>query len=264
MKNKKQKILILSDLKESTSSILKSTVSIAKMINCEVEFFHVKKATDVVERESQLSAVRNIKDKYLEIDKAIQNVLQPINQSYNVNIKYSIAFGNVKALIDNYISKHKPDIIVMGKRKSIALKLNRDSITNFVLNKYKGSVLLFSDIIQLEPNKPLSLGLLNNSENRIPNEFTHSLMNYSQKPLKSFSVVKNSKKESRSVASDYKTVEYVFEAGDNSISNLSNYISRNKVNLLCLDRSINKSESNELNLNEIINKLNVSLLLTAN
>ena len=60
MKNNRYKILVLSDLKDSTNSILKSSVSLAKMINGDVAFFHVKKATDVVENDSQLSAIRTI------------------------------------------------------------------------------------------------------------------------------------------------------------------------------------------------------------
>ena len=115
------------------------------MINGEVELFHVKSATEIVESESQLSAVRNINEQYIVADKKIKGLLEPISKDYHLKVKYKYAFGNVKDEIEKYINKVKPDIIVLGKRKSKALSFIGDNITDFVLKKtYWGNCNSFS------------------------------------------------------------------------------------------------------------------------
>lgn len=263
MENKKYKILVLSDLKNATSTILKSTVNFAKMIHGEVEFFHVKKATDVVDRESQLSAVRGLRDEYLAIEKKTKSIINPIEKHFNVTIKQSFSFGNVKQEIDDYIAKNKPDIIVLGKRKSSILKLDRDSITTFVLSKFKGSVLLLTDDNQLEIDGKLSLGFLNNFNQLSQMDFADSLMKHTKIPLKSFTITNTSKVKDKGISSDNKTIDFVFEDGNNPFGKLSNFISKSDVGLLCLDRT-NTEDYKTSNINEVINKVNVSVLITAN
>ena len=268
MKNNKYKILVLSDLKNSTNTLLKSTVSLAKIINGEIVLFHVKKPTEIVERESQLSAFRTINGEHYSIDKKIQNLINPISKDYGINIKYKFAFGHIKNEINNHIEAYKPDIIVLGKRKSKPLNFIGDNMASFVLKKHEGVIMIAASENALEPNKDISLGFLNNMEDAFRMEFSDALMGHAQKPLKSFKIVNksNTLKEVQ-VPTDKKTVEYVFEQGDNTIATLSNYLSKNNINLLCVDRA-NENTDNKGNLvksdiKDVISKLNVSLLLTS-
>ena len=66
---------MLSVLKNSTNSTLKSSVSLAKMINGDVDFSHVKKATDIVENESQLSAIPFINKLHTTTNTERQHIL---------------------------------------------------------------------------------------------------------------------------------------------------------------------------------------------
>ncbi len=265
MKNENCKILILSDLNNSTSTILKSTVSLANMLNGDIEFFHVKKAIDVVEKESQLSAFRTINEEQSTTKKVIQNFIKPIIETYGVDINFSYSFGNVKNEIGEYISKHKPDIIVLGKKKPKAFNILGDSITQFVLKKHKGLIMIAANNNALEPNNNLSLGLLNDVNGSL--EYVKKLVKHSKVPLKSFKIANNSDILSGSnLFEDKKTIEYVFEKSDNTIANISNYLSKNNINLLCVNRD-NKKATNKLSLmesdiKEVINKLNVSLLFS--
>lgn len=231
------------------------------MIDGDIDFFHVKKATDAVDQESQLSSVRSLKEQFISISNDIQNVISPFSVEYGVKINYKLSFGNIKTEIGDYIQKTNPDIIVLGKRKAAPLKLDRDSVSNFVLNMFKGPVLLVSDTNQLEPNKLLSLGILNSFEKSNNIDLVDNLVENIQKPLKSFSFVNRTNLNTCNTTSDNKMVEFVFEDGDNSISCLSKYISKNNINLLCLDRAFNKV-SPKVKVNDAINKLNVSMLLT--
>lgn len=258
---------MLTDLHKSLSTMLKSTVGIAKMINAEIEVFHVKKPSEIVASENQLSAMRTINSKHKTIDKKFQNLIAPIEKDFGMNIPYSFSFGNVKNEIGAYIKKRRPDIIVLGKRKSKPFNLIGDSITEFVLNAHDGVVLLTTNNDVLLPNKEISLGLLNNSKPYLNLAFAEDLMKHIQKPMKSFKIIKNSTAVKEvSKAMDDETIEYVFEQNDATIKNLSNYLSKNNISLLSIDRrqkdSDNANKLIMLDINSVIGKLNVPLLIS--
>ncbi|WP_445737119.1 universal stress protein [Mariniflexile sp.] len=263
MKKNKYKILVLSDLNKSTSKTLQSTVSLAKMINAEINFFYVKKPNEIIENDNQLSANRVINKEYTITDKDIQNLINPISKDYGVTINYTYSFGNVKNEIEKFILDKKPNMIVLGKRKSKALNFIGDNITDFVLKTHSGAVLIVDKHNTLEPGKKLSLGILNNMDTPFNMVLMDDLMANTQEPIKSFKIIKNTNtlKES-DVPKDKNTIEYVFEHNDNIIKNLSNYLSKNNVNLLCVDRSDNKKNPIKSDVKDVIKNLNVCVLLT--
>ena len=258
MKNNKYKILVLSDMKDTATNTLKSGVSLAKMIDGELHFFHVKKPTDVVEKESQLSAIRTINRSYLATKNDIENVVEPISKDFDIPISHSHAFGNIKSEITDYIKTNTPDVIILGKRKSKTLSFIGDNITDFVIKNYNGVVMIASEENTLEPNKELSLGVLNSSSKSFNSDLFNSVLNHTQKPLKSF---KTSKEVEVSFVGDLKdnqTVELVFDNGENSVKSVSNYLTKSNVNLLCLDRN----NENKANVKNAINNVNISLLIS--
>lgn len=263
----KYKILVLSDLKNSASNIIKSTVSLAKMINADVELFHVKDPIKVIEKENQLSANRIINQQYNITQKKIQNLINPICKDYGVTINYTYSFGNVKNEIEEFIIENKPDVIVLGKRKSKAISFMGDNITDFVLKEYHGVIFIINKQNYLEPNKELSLGIFNGINSSINTRIIEDLIDHSQKPIKSFKILKNSNTLMEiDIPQDKKTIEYVFEYNDNTIKNLSNYLSKNNINLLCIDRGekndVNKKNLIKSDIDDVIKNLNVSILIT--
>ena len=237
MKKNKYKIVVLADLKKSTSTTLQSTVSLAKMIDAEVDFFYVKSASDVVERENQLSAIRAINHDYTATDKKIKKIVQTISDEHQININYSFAFGNVKHEIASYIEENQPDIIVLGKKKNNLISLGGDKIIQFVLKQFDGTILIADADNTLDPNKKLSLGVLNSMESMLNSGLAEDLFAHTQQPIKSFKIVEKSKaSDEANLPANSNTIEYVFEENDNAISNLSNYISKNNINLLCVNR----------------------------
>lgn len=267
MKNKKYKILVLSNLKDSTDTILKSTISLSKIINSEIHFFYVKQPTDLIKSENQLSAKRTINREQVVTDKKIQNIVQPFIEKYQLNIGYSFAFGNIKEEIENVINEYKPDIVVLGKRKPKSVALFGDSITQFVIKKHTGSIMIAADENSLEPDKDFSLGFFNGEEEDFNVEFANDLLEHIQKPIKAFKVVKNTKEENKEkLPRSEKIVEYVFEHRDGALQNVSNYLSKSKVNLLCVVRNQkqSKDKTNQFmtDFKEAINEFNVSVLLS--
>jgi nucleotide-binding universal stress UspA family protein len=234
MKKHKYKILVLSDLKESKSKTLLSTVSLAKMIDADINFFYVKKPNEILEKENQLSANRVINKEYYLTEKEIQNLITPISKDYGVTINYAYVFGNIKNEIEKFINDSKPDIIVLGKRKPKALSFIGDNITDFVLKTHSGAIMIADNESVLEP-------------------------------MKSFKIIKNQNTTKKTDAlTGGKMVEYVFEHNVNTIKHLSGYLSKNNINLLCVDRVQNNKKTNLIksDIKKIIKNLNVSLLFT--
>lgn len=265
---KKYKIVVLSDLNNSAKTTIKSSVSLAKMINGDIEVFSVKKPTDIIDKENQLSAMRTINNQYTKTDKEMQNLINPIATDYGIDINYSFAFGNTKNEIKSFIEEQQPDIIVLGKRKSTPLKFIGDGITQYVFNTFKGVIMVATAKSPLEPNKEISLGMLNNLEPSVDLKFAEDLMAHALKPLKSFKIVKNSREsEEMTKPANKKIVEYVFEHNDGSMKSLSNYLTKNNIDLLYLNR-MKKHADNKMNLmksdiKSLVDNLNVTLLVTA-
>lgn len=262
---KKYKILVLSNLDGSTQKILKSAVSLAKMINGEIEVFSVTKPTEIIDRDSQLSAMRTINNKHTATGKKMKNLITPIIKDYGINIKYSFIFGNVKNEIKNFIEERQPDIIVLGKRKSSPLQLIGDSITQYVFKIFKGAIMIAGDKNTLEPNQEISLGMLNNLEPLVNLKFAGDLLAHTKSSLKSFKIVKKlGSSEELTKPANKKTVEYVFEHNDSSIKNLSNYLTKNNINLLYLSKMKKQADNFMVSdIKSLVNNLNVTLLVTS-
>ena len=260
MTKSEYKILVLSDLTKSASSTLRSSAHLANIIDGNIEFFCVKKPTDIVKKENQLSAIRTINQKYNIIGKEIEKIVKPISDIYNLPIKYNYTFGNLKNEISNYISIHKPDIIVIGKRKSKILGILGDNISDFILKIFDGIIMIASDKHELTISDQLSVGILNDPKQLKSKDFIESLIAVSKNPPKVFKTLEksSSEKENSSYFSK-KTIEYVFEKGDNTLKNIANYSTKSKTNLVFLDRTKNQ---NNYTLKEAINNFNCSLILT--
>ncbi|RKN83009.1 universal stress protein [Ulvibacterium marinum] len=267
MKKKQYKIVVLSDLTKSSATILKSAVSIAKMINGRIEVFSVKKPTDIVKMDNQLSAMRTINSEHKTINRKMRNLSDSLSEAYDIRITYSFEFGNVKNEIEEYLTDQKPDLVILGKRKSKTFGLMGDGVTDFILNRHSGAIMIVPHTKPLEPNKEVTLGMLNNPDPSNNLEFAEDLIHYAHKPLKSFKIVKNtSSPPKQPLSKDQKTIEYVFEYSDNIIKNFSTYLSKNNINLLCMDRltkhSSTKSHLTTSDVKEVMGNLNVSLLIS--
>ncbi len=261
MKTQKKKILVLSELKKDLDSTIKSAASLAKIMNADVDFFYVKKPTEIVKKESQLSAIRSINREQIETEKQLQNLLDPYKIKYNMKINPKFSFGNVKNEIEKYINKVNPDIIVLGKRKTGPFGLSGNKVTKFVLNSFSGPVLIAPTNNVVEPQDDISIGVLNKMSDSNSETILDELINLSKNSPKTFKIV--NKAEEVPSEKNAPQNEYVFEKNDNSINVLSNYLEKSRVNLLYVDRVSQKnrqSQESSLPVKSIIDKINVPLL----
>ena len=263
MKNN-NKIVVLTDLKKSSINNLKNTVALAKMIKCEVHVFHVKKSIDLVKKDNNLSALRSINDHYKETENKLKGLKSLISNQFNFSIDYSFSIGNVNKEIETFLDQTNPDIIVLGKKKKNVFRLIGDNVTEMVLKKHQGAILIADKENNIEPNKELAIGLLNDIEEQLDVKFPSELVKFTKSPLKSFHI-SDSYSNKTETLKEKKTINYVFEKSDDSIKTLSKYLAKNSINLLCVDRATNgKKKSSVRNYKELIKELPVNLLILGN
>ena len=263
MKKNKYKILLLADLKGSTENIIRNTIGLAGILDAEIELFHVRKPTEIVDQENQLASMRTISRKHVSTAKKIQNLLDKVSAKYNVTIDSSFSFGNVKSEIEKHINNSKPDIVVIGKRRRSPLSISGDNVTDFIIKTFKGSILIASDKNIIDPLKGFSLGLVNDKGNSIEMDLARELIGQSRSPLRSFKIVDsigNTKTEVNSAGEQ--AVEFVFEKNDNSIKNLSKYLIKNDINLAYLNRAESNTGLKGNTMMDIIRKIEIPILLS--
>lgn len=221
----KHKIVVLSDLKDSTATSLKTAISLAKKTDASIHFFHVKKPTDVVVTDNQLSAKRAINSQFTQTNKEISELVSEFSQKYDINITSSFTFGNIKNEIDLFLEDTNPNIIVIGKRRSKSISALGDKISKHVLKKKGKTIIIASAESELQPENEISLGLYSEIEQQHNNEFINEIIENANKPLKNFQVVNS-----------------------------------NDANLLLVDREMVKPKSTK-SFDKLLNKMNVSLVV---
>ena len=266
-KKNNYKVAVLSNLKTGSDTALKNAIGFARMIDGEVEIFHVKSSADVVRTDNQFSALRSMKDEFAATDKNIRKFIDPIASEYDVKISHHLGFGNIKKEIDDYLNSTRPDIVVMGRRKSNPLDFIGDGVTEHVLSHFDGIIMIASLNETIVPDSELSLGILNGTEPPKGLDIFNNLMGYAKKPIKSFSFIDGAKgTPSGESSADGSVVQFVFEKGASTASNLSNYVSKNNINLLWIDNPAKRDSHQEqfvpLELKNVVGNINVPLFMT--
>ena len=116
----------------------------------------------------------------------------------------------------------------------------------------------------LEPGELYSLGFLNNGDIGNMDAFVSQLAEHSQKPFKAFRFTDQTNQgENDESILDNNAVEFIFERNSNTISNLSKYVLKSKINLLYLDRrNNNRAGLKSSDIKDIMGKVDVSVLLS--
>ncbi|MGB5264511.1 MAG: universal stress protein [Lutimonas sp.] len=264
--NSKRKILVLIDLKADSSKILKFAVEFAEIIDADLNLLHLKRPGEVIIAENQLSAFRTFSDEHKKIKAKAKTFINKVPNNENKKIEFKFAIGHPKEVIKNYLDKNKVDVLVIGKKKSKRVEFIGDGFTDVVLRNFNGPLLIVNPINDYPLLTELDLGILNNYNLLSNFKYAKNLLNCTKQPIKAFNFVLDSKKTNPKQEFKEEVVEYFFENKNDDIAiNLSNYLSKSKVNLLYIDREINVQSSNNyktFDIKAIIANTNVSLLLS--
>lgn len=140
MNRNKRKILILSDLNETSKEVIQYAITIAKEFNGALELLCVKKPSNIVKEDNPLSAVRNLNNEFIKTEQKAKQIIRSITKNDFFSVKNTILFGNVRNEINIYIKDSNPDLIILGKRQKRFFNFNSDNLTEFVKKKYTNKV----------------------------------------------------------------------------------------------------------------------------
>lgn len=249
--NNRFKILVLSDLTSNSTNVLKSAARIAQIVDGDLEIFHVRKAAKVVERESNLSAARSIKEHYVTIDKRLQLMANSVREENQITANHFSAFGNIKNEIENHIATSKPDIVVIGKRVSKMPAFLGDGIVSFIMKKFKGAVVVADNDNILDSETKLNMGLFNSNTITPSNRLIESILATIKSPIHSFKIANliEGEPEVNQIGTE-RLVSYIFEKNDNTSQTIHKYMSKHKVNLLVVNRT-NSDKKNNFTVSEL-------------
>ncbi len=189
----KHKIVVLSDLGDSTTTSMNTAICLAKRTNANIHFFHVKKPTEIINTDNQLSAKRALNSKFIKTNKEINKLVSSYSKKYNIDITSSFTFGNVKNEIDTFIEDTNPNIIVIGKRTNKSVALLGDKISKHILKKKGKTIIIASSENNLNPENEIYLGVYNELAQQQNNDFINKIIDNVHKPLKKFKEVDSAK-----------------------------------------------------------------------
>ncbi len=245
MKKVKHKLLVLIDLSKASNTVLKNAINLAKVIDGSIEVFYAKELTNIVKNENQISALRALKEEESIIKKEVQNIINTASKGENIPISFDFVFGNVKNEIIDQIDKTKPDIIVLGKSKQNVFSLLKENLTHFLLNNYFGNFLIVGENESITLGDETSIGFYADTLKDCNIEITKELSKKANHLIKLFNVRKKFVKQIdnkeiaqlKSIYNKNNIINYEFEE---SAEAMSNFVSKNNIELLCLGRRENK------------------------
>lgn len=257
----KYRISVLLDLSKSSELVLTNAVQLAKALNGSVDVFHVKPATDIVKRESQLSAIRTIYKDDRDTRSKMQDLIRTIEEEEGIKLTYKLEYGNVKNRVRDYLALQKPDILVLGKRRPNFLG---ESITDFVINETNINVLITGKDDKFHTFKDINLGIFGSGLRENGLEIIKDLKRDSEKPVRIFNIKGKIAQGEQDSKPWPKTVSYVFTEGANAMDGLVSYVSRTNTQLLCVSKNEGKTLAFQTNpAKEVMRKATVPIFIMA-
>lgn len=250
----KYRVTVLLEVSKNSEHVLANAMEMAKAINASIDVLHVKPAIDVVNRESQFSALDTIYKDDRKTRSKMQRMIQNIQKGEELPISYTLVYGNAKSTIMEHLDQQHPDIVVLGKRRSI-LGLWSDSLADFVVSESKTNVLVMDEDHKFHTFKDLNLGLLGSEVRNKGLEIIKDLKRDSEKPMRLFRIKKQDTTSQNQESLWQKTVSYEFAEGSNAMDGLVSYVSRTNTELLCVP---NKSHARHL-----VRKSNIPIFVMA-
>ncbi len=262
----KYRLLVLMDLSKASLVALDNAIQLAEVVNGNVEVFHVKAPTDVVRYENQYSAITEIHEDYHNTMLRLRKIITNAEKKNHIQIKYQMAYGNIKIAIKEHIDKVQPDIILLGKRKSKFIDFLSNGITKFVLKHSTSNILIAGESYRFHSYSDISLGIYGKTLRKHGFQIINDLNQKGTKPTRIFNIGNKKESENELLPNKRNVVSYVFSEGANTLDAIASYVSKTNTQLFCIprnstnDRTLLKLGKVETPIKGVINKLNIPIL----
>ena len=245
------RFLVVFDQSKAAHVGLQNAINLAKPINGAIDILCINQLSNIEKTENQVAFLRELKEMHQRIKLEMQKLVNLISDTEELTIIYSYTYGNLIEEVQKHIQMTEPDMVVIGRQKRGFLNSFNIRKLNQLRVNYDGLILLSGEKNNLSNTKKLKLGFLDEKE--INNSFNliQELIRKTKPILSVFTIFnkKNVKKESKP-----KKVIYEFEENDVVDSNITNYIHKNRIDLLCVRWSIKDSLRNFRDQNHVLTK----------
>ena len=277
MKNRQVKteydFLVLTDFSDASYIALKYAISLAKLIKSTIHVCHVGNPEKIVENDNPLMAIRDIELESKKVEKKIGAIIEIVTaEGINVIPHYSI--GNIIGEFKDRIDVINPDLVIIGKKKKNLMLSGK--ITSYLMNEYKGSLLIVGEESEFQIDTKICLGCNNNTLNQYDPSILYLLDKQITAPLTLLNIKKpNDSDELINIPQIWR--ESCNEVGrnikiehenDSSIAEgLLKHIPNNKISLLCVGKGKPKNFFQRLisghssTISEIVNKVHIPILV---
>lgn len=269
---KRLNFLILTDFSKEAYSTLKYAISLVKQMKGNIHLFHVVDSGKIGQSENPLIVQQKLDEEGNKVKEKLKSIIEII-VTENISATYDYSFGNKISRIKDQIEFYNPDVTIIGRGKPKFYY--KEKVTNYLINEYKGCVLIACNDIPFSSKTKISLACNKQTLGKYNLNILYDLHNSVTSSLSIINVLKDSKQNEEikimnSVA-DFKKekdkLRFEFSINLNIVDGLIDYIIQKRVELICIGRS----DSNYWILNrffrkksisiDIINKVNVPLLI---
>lgn len=135
--------VLLTDFSETANIALKYAISLTKIANGNLQLFHVIRPDLVTRSDNPILALQTINSHHEQVEARLQSIVRSI-EAEGVSATYHFSTGNVNGEIERHLRLSAPDLVVIGKKKIRNRILGLGGTTNYLINKYSGSLLITS------------------------------------------------------------------------------------------------------------------------
>lgn len=249
------RLLVVFDQSKESFLALQNAIELAKTINGAIDILCISKWSKVIKTENQVALLRSLEENQQRVKLKTQKLIDSITEIENLALIYSYTHGNVIEETQKHIAITSPDIVVIGRQKKKFSSYFDTRNIDQLRKGYNGFLLLAGEKNKKAKDQSMRLGFLDEKEVSRASELIQTLIRKAMPTLNVFTI---SNKQKKVVETKEKMVFYEFDKNDIVDSTISNYIQKNKIDLMCVkwndpDQSLTK---------KIIIKTEIPILLT--
>lgn len=256
--NSDYSILVLTDLSEASKIALRNATKLAKLVNGKVSAYNVQPVKQFTEEENQLSLGRKLSENYKRTQAKAKRLISAIGEEEDMEIGFTMDWGNVKNCILNKVEDTRPDMVILGRRKSKLTDLLRVGVTQFVIDNCDASILISGSDRELHSFTDLSLGFFGETKEKGGLRIIDHLQE-APRSVKYFGI--RSRKQTMETDGPVQKggTSFVFpQEGPNAIEALTSYVLGTKTQLFCIPQGTDTAVES---VKEMVKRLDIPILL---
>ncbi len=271
-KNIKYEFLVLMDFSESSYIALKYAISLAKITDSKIHVYHVGNPGKIAVSDNQVAVLRAFESENKKVEDKLGSIVEIITTE-GIQAICHHTIGNIINELEKLIDQVNPDLIVVGKKKE-KLRFS-GKLTNFLLNKYSGSLLIVGKEIAFQTGTKISIACNGNTLYQYGPQIVSKIDHHTKAPLTLVNVQKlsesNEKLDLPKIWQSFYTmnlnINIEYQNNSSVILGLIEHISEKKIELFCIGRGkykntfLNRIFNNYSTPYEIIRRVNIPILI---